>query len=86
MDDGDHEVAGAAARELADLARADGDVEQAVAAGRRAMQAEARAVADRRRALGVPTPRADKVGRNQPCPCGSGKQYKRCGQGAIEAL
>ncbi|MCK9265301.1 SEC-C domain-containing protein [bacterium] len=20
----------------------------------------------------------DKVGRNQPCPCGSGKKYKRC--------
>jgi preprotein translocase subunit SecA len=21
---------------------------------------------------------ADKVGRNDPCPCGSGKKYKRC--------
>jgi preprotein translocase subunit SecA len=21
---------------------------------------------------------ADKVGRNAPCPCGSGKKYKRC--------
>jgi uncharacterized protein YecA (UPF0149 family) len=20
----------------------------------------------------------DKVGRNDPCPCGSGKKYKRC--------
>ncbi|MGV8713164.1 MAG: SEC-C metal-binding domain-containing protein, partial [Nitrosomonas sp.] len=20
----------------------------------------------------------DKVGRNQPCPCGSGKKYKQC--------
>jgi uncharacterized protein YecA (UPF0149 family) len=20
----------------------------------------------------------DKVGRNEPCPCGSGKKYKRC--------
>ena len=26
-----------------------------------------------------PTKReADKVGRNDPCPCGSGKKYKRC--------
>ena len=22
--------------------------------------------------------RVNKVGRNQPCPCGSGKKYKRC--------
>jgi preprotein translocase subunit SecA len=21
---------------------------------------------------------AEKVGRNDPCPCGSGKKYKRC--------
>jgi len=21
----------------------------------------------------------DKVGRNDPCPCGSGKKYKKCG-------
>lgn len=25
-----------------------------------------------------PTNRADKVGRNEPCPCGSGKKYKKC--------
>ncbi|MGE5308725.1 MAG: SEC-C metal-binding domain-containing protein [Deltaproteobacteria bacterium] len=29
-----------------------------------------------------PTPQAvrpqDKVGRNEPCPCGSGKKYKKC--------
>ena len=25
----------------------------------------------------APAP-ADKVGRNDPCPCGSGKKYKRC--------
>jgi preprotein translocase subunit SecA len=26
---------------------------------------------------------APKVGRNDPCPCGSGKKYKKChGQGA----
>ena len=28
---------------------------------------------------GVPTKREeDKVGRNDPCPCGSGKKYKKC--------
>lgn len=26
----------------------------------------------------APTPRRSKVGRNDPCPCGSGKKYKRC--------
>jgi preprotein translocase subunit SecA len=26
----------------------------------------------------VPLRRADKVGRNEPCPCGSGKKYKNC--------
>lgn len=25
-----------------------------------------------------PLPRAEKIGRNDPCPCGSGKKYKRC--------
>jgi len=25
-----------------------------------------------------PFPRRSKVGRNDPCPCGSGKKYKRC--------
>jgi uncharacterized protein len=25
-----------------------------------------------------PLPRRNKVGRNDPCPCGSGKKYKRC--------
>ena len=27
---------------------------------------------------GLPTPRHDVVGRNDPCPCGSGKKYKKC--------
>jgi uncharacterized protein len=26
----------------------------------------------------APSPRRSKVGRNDPCPCGSGKKYKRC--------
>jgi len=30
------------------------------------------------RLLDVPRERAPKIGRNDPCPCGSGKKYKRC--------
>ena len=26
----------------------------------------------------APTARSDKVGRNAPCPCGSGRKYKKC--------
>ncbi len=26
----------------------------------------------------VRTPAGEKVGRNDPCPCGSGKKYKKC--------
>lgn len=26
----------------------------------------------------LPPPTARKIGRNAPCPCGSGKKYKRC--------
>ncbi len=26
----------------------------------------------------IPLRRAEKVGRNEPCPCGSGKKYKKC--------
>ena len=29
-------------------------------------------------AVGAQTATSQKVGRNQPCPCGSGKKYKRC--------
>lgn len=29
----------------------------------------------------VPTVRAKKIGRNEPCPCLSGKKYKRCCEG-----
>jgi hypothetical protein len=28
--------------------------------------------------LGVPQRRILRVGRNKPCPCGSGKKYKEC--------
>jgi len=27
---------------------------------------------------GPPTPPSPKVGRNAPCPCGSGKKFKKC--------
>jgi SWIM/SEC-C metal-binding protein len=38
---------------------------------------------DLRRALGLNTTvcAGQKVGRNEPCPCGSGKKYKNCCQG-----
>lgn len=36
-----------------------------------------RPVVERRHLAAVPTPGA-KVGRNDPCPCGSGKKYKKC--------
>jgi len=36
-------------------------------------------VADHPHAYGaVPTEASAKVGRNDPCPCGSGKKYKKC--------
>jgi uncharacterized protein len=28
--------------------------------------------------LNAPKQRAPRIGRNDPCPCGSGKKYKRC--------
>lgn len=28
-----------------------------------------------------PTPAAIKVGRNEPCPCGSGRKFKKCCDG-----
>jgi preprotein translocase subunit SecA len=58
-----------------------------VAAGGGAAVADgsARAFQDAQRAgQGVTPPRhVDKVGRNDPCPCGSGKKYKKC-HGAAE--
>ncbi len=32
------------------------------------------------RNTGSPASNEDKVGRNDPCPCGSGKKYKKCGE------
>lgn len=29
-------------------------------------------------ASGVPKHRADRIGRSDPCPCGSGKKLKKC--------
>ena len=45
------------------------------AARRAGRQAGARATARRSRRSSASTP---KVGRNDPCPCGSGKKYKKC--------
>jgi uncharacterized protein YecA (UPF0149 family) len=30
--------------------------------------------------------RSTKIGRNDPCPCGSGKKYKRCSSVEMRAL
>ena len=35
--------------------------------------------ADRQGAVYVPKPKGQQIGRNDPCPCGSGKKYKVCG-------
>jgi len=35
-----------------------------------------RAIAKQWRASGMAT--SQKIGRNDPCPCGSGKKYKNC--------
>jgi len=42
------------------------------------------AQAERERAKGVKVP-VENVGRNEPCPCGSGKKYKRCCLGKFKA-
>ncbi len=36
------------------------------------------------RPLGAPSSKQGKVGRNDPCPCGSGKKFKKCCLGRIE--
>ena len=45
-------------------------------------------VTDVERALSSPTPAtvAPKIGRNDPCPCGSGKKFKKCCAGAVSKL
>ena len=36
-------------------------------------------ISDLEKALNPPEPfRAEHIGRNDPCPCGSGRKYKRC--------
>ena len=32
------------------------------------------------------TPRTERVGRNDPCPCGSGKKYKNCHESRAGAM
>jgi uncharacterized protein len=36
-------------------------------------------------AVPAPAPRAGRVGRNDPCPCGSGRKHKRCCAGAARS-
>lgn len=33
-----------------------------------------------------PTPRSPKIGRNDSCPCGSGKKFKKCCDGVTPRL
>ena len=43
-------------------------------------------ISDLERALNPPQPaQSEKVGRNDPCPCGSGKKFKKCCGGEIPA-
>jgi preprotein translocase subunit SecA len=30
------------------------------------------------KAIFYPIPESERLGRNDPCPCGSGKKYKKC--------
>jgi SWIM/SEC-C metal-binding protein len=45
-------------------------------------------ISDLEKALNPPVPvQSEKIGRNDPCPCGSGKKYKKCcgASGVLEA-
>ena len=44
----------------------------------RAHRASAAAASTRVEQPGMASPAMPKVGRNDPCPCGSGKKYKQC--------
>ena len=48
------------------------DPDRSTAAGESAMDPRTRGV------VGNIGPKAAKIGRNEPCPCGSGKKYKKC--------
>jgi preprotein translocase subunit SecA len=52
--------------------------DQAAQAAHAAMGAVAAAMASSRTATAVGPGGVPKVGRNEPCPCGSGKKYKQC--------
>ncbi len=63
--------------------RASGEVDKLQAAARRAVEKlqqgdEGRSVASSRALVEPRRPEFPKVGRNDPCPCGSGKRYKKC--------
>lgn len=56
------------------------DVEEGIALIESRVRELAARHGDPDRLLGVPEPvtRGEKIGRNDPCPCGSGRKYKRC--------
>jgi preprotein translocase subunit SecA len=62
---------------LVQLAREE-EVAEMEAEQRRKRQALARQGGPQPVAQGPVKREGDKVGRNDPCPCGSGKKYKRC--------
>ena len=47
-------------------------------AGRRSLEQEKKEKEGIRNLMHLPTVREKKPGRNDPCPCGSGKKYKKC--------
>ena len=53
---------------------------------RRFLRLRDRLLAERRRQGGEMAPAVEAVGRNDPCPCGSGKKYKHCCMGKDKAL
>ena len=68
---------------LAGMLKSLGREDDARAVNYEARQFERQMAEERARALGLmgaPTVRrgGPKIGRNAPCPCGSGKKYKKC--------
>jgi len=67
-------------QEIVELCTAIEDLGGTLAPAEEAKLAEVDALRERDRAALFRTPmrRIPKVGRNEPCPCGSGKKYKKC--------
>jgi len=44
----------------------------------REMERKAQEIGSVTKSVGLPAEASAKAGRNDPCPCGSGKKYKKC--------